>query len=112
MSWCEWEDHQELFWKADDNCSESENNEEDAMENGSKSVVNSGETLAMFDKLQVFLEENDVENEVLRSLTSLTQMLLYWPPRITMKRLLCVILSFAEILTGFWSSLYKADTFL
>ena len=47
------------------------------MEIGSKSVVNSGETLAMFDKLQVFLEENDVENEVLRSLTSLTQMLLY-----------------------------------
>ena len=34
------------------------------------------------------------------------------PPRITMERLLCVILSFAEILTCFWSNLYKADTCL
>ena len=47
------------------------------MENGSKSVVNSGEALAMLDKLQVFFEENDVEDEVLRSLTPLTKMLLY-----------------------------------
>ena len=82
------------------------------MENGSKSVVNSGEALAMLDKLQVFFEENDVEDEVLRSLTPLTKMLLYWHPRITMERLQCVILGFAEILTGFWSSLYKAETSL
>ena len=32
--------------------------------------------------------------------------------RITRERLLCVILSFAEILTSFWSNLYKADTCL
>ena len=31
----------------------------------------------MLDKLQVFFEKNDVENEVLRSLTPLTKMLLY-----------------------------------
>ena len=35
----------------DDNCSESEGNEEDAMEIDSKSAVNSGKTLAMLDKL-------------------------------------------------------------
>ena len=57
----------------DDNCSESEDNEEDAMEIDSKSAVNSGEALAMLDKLQVFFEENDAENEVLRSVTSLTK---------------------------------------
>ena len=33
-------------------------------------------------------------------------------PGITKETLLCVILGFAEILTGFWSKLYKADTFL
>ena len=54
-------------------CSESEDNEEDAMEIDSKSAVNSGEALAMLDKLQVFFEENDAENEVLRSVTSLTK---------------------------------------
>ena len=32
--------------------------------------------------------------------------------RITTERLLCVILGFAEILTSFWSNLYKADTCL
>ena len=29
-----------------------------------------------------------------------------------MQRLLCVILGFVEILTGFLSNLYKADTYL
>ena len=38
-----------------------------------KSVVNSGEALAILDKLQVFFEENDAENDVLRSVTSLTK---------------------------------------
>ena len=38
-----------------------------------QSAVNSGEALAMLDKLQVFFEENDAENEVLRSVTSLTK---------------------------------------
>ena len=57
----------------DDNCSNSEDNKEDAMQIDSKSAVNSGEALAMLDKLQVFLEENDAENDVLRSVTSLTK---------------------------------------
>ena len=57
----------------DNNCSESEDNEENAMEIDSKSAVDSGEALAMLDKLQVLFEENDAENEVLRSLTSLTK---------------------------------------
>ena len=57
----------------DDNCSNSEDNKEDAMKIDSKSAVNSGEALAMLDKLQVFLEENDAENDVLRSVTSLTK---------------------------------------
>ena len=39
----------------DNNCSESE-------EIHSKSALNSGEALAMLDKLQVFFEENDAEN--------------------------------------------------
>ena len=34
----------------DDNCSESEDNEEDAIEIDSKSAVNSGEALAMLDR--------------------------------------------------------------
>ena len=54
----------------DNNCSESEDNEENAMEIDSKSAVDSGEALAMLDKLQVLFEENDAENEVLRSLTN------------------------------------------
>ena len=37
---------------------------DDAMEINSKLVVNSGETLAMLDKLQFFFKENDAENEV------------------------------------------------
>ena len=49
----------------DDNCSESEDNEEDAMEIDSKSAVNSGKALAMFDNLQVFFEENDACDEFL-----------------------------------------------
>ena len=49
-----------------------EDNEEDANEIDSKSAVNSFEALAIYNKLQVFFEENDVENEVLRSVTSLT----------------------------------------
>ena len=57
----------------DDNYSNSEDNKEDAMKIDSKSAVNSGEALAMLDKLQVFLEENDAENDVLRSVTSLTK---------------------------------------
>ena len=39
----------------------------------SASAVNSSEVLAMLDKLQVFFEENNVENEVLRSVTLLTE---------------------------------------
>ena len=57
----------------DDNCSESDGNEEDTMEIDSKSTMNSGEALAMLDKLQVFFKENDAENEVLRSVTSITK---------------------------------------
>ena len=57
----------------DDNCSESKENEEDTMKIDSKSAVNSGEALAMLDKLQVFFEKNDVENEVLRSFPSLAK---------------------------------------
>ena len=57
----------------DNNCSESEDNEENAMEIDSKSAGDSGEALAMLDKLQVLFEENDAENEVLRGLTSLTK---------------------------------------
>ena len=45
------------------------------MDIDSKSAVNSGEALAMLDKLQVFFEENDSENEVLRSVTSLMKKL-------------------------------------
>ena len=51
--------------ETDDNCSESEDNEDDAMEIDSKSAVNSGEALND--------AENDAENEVLQSLTSLTK---------------------------------------
>ena len=43
------------------------------MEIDSNSVVNSDEALAMLDKLRVFFEENDAENEVLRNATSLTK---------------------------------------
>ena len=43
------------------------------MEIDSKSAVNSGEALAMLDRLQVFFKENDAENRVLRSVTSLTK---------------------------------------
>ena len=57
----------------DDNCSESEDNEEDAMEIDSKPAVNSGETFVTLDKLQVLFEENDAENEVLWSVTSWTK---------------------------------------
>ena len=53
----------------DSNCSESEDDEEDAMEIDSKSAVKSGEALAMLHKLQVFFEENDAENKVLGSVT-------------------------------------------
>ena len=49
----------------DGNCSESEDNKEDAMEIDSKSAVNSGKALAMFDNLQVFFEENDACDEFL-----------------------------------------------
>ena len=59
----------------DNNCSESEDDEEDAMKIDSKSAVNSGEALAMLDRLQVVFEENDAENKVLRSVTSLTKKL-------------------------------------
>ena len=43
------------------------------MEINSKPAVNSGETLAMFDKLKLFFEENDVENELLPSVVWLTK---------------------------------------
>ena len=43
------------------------------MEIDSTSAMNSSEVLAMLDKLQVFFEENNVENEVLRSVTLLTE---------------------------------------
>ena len=39
----------------------------------SKSAVNAAEALAMLDQLQVFFEENDAENEVLQSVSSLTK---------------------------------------
>ena len=54
-------------------CSESEDNEKDAMEIDSKSALNSGEALATLDKLQVFFEENNADNEVLWSVTSFTK---------------------------------------
>ena len=172
----------------DDNCSESEDNEEDAMEINSKSAVNSGKALAMLENLQIFFEENDAYDEFLWSVTSLMKRVKKWEynlkskkmslifssnlfcsyeykpkkywkrkinhlkefylqsmsslssfltkieirlsyrknstmmflsikksflsHRITTERLLCVILGFAEILTSFWSNLYKADTCL
>ena len=43
------------------------------LEIDSKPAVNSDEVLAMLDKLQVFFEKNDSENEVLWSVTSLTK---------------------------------------
>ena len=43
------------------------------LEVDSKPAVNSDEVLAMLDKLQVFFEKNDSENEVLWSVTSLTK---------------------------------------
>ena len=43
------------------------------MEINSKSAVNSGETLAMLDKLLVLFEEKHAKNEVLPSVTSLTR---------------------------------------
>ena len=43
------------------------------MESDSKSAVNSGEVLAMLDKLQVFFEESDAENEVLGRVALLTK---------------------------------------
>ena len=49
----------------DDNCSESEDNEEDVMEINSKSAVNSGKALAMLENLQIFFEENDAYDEFL-----------------------------------------------
>ena len=47
--------------------------EENEMKIDSKSAVNLGEDLAMLDKLQVFFEGNDTENEVLQNVTSLTK---------------------------------------
>ena len=46
---------------------------DEAMEINSKLVVNLGEALAMLDNLQLLFEENDAENEVLRSVVSLTK---------------------------------------
>ena len=43
------------------------------MEINWKSAVNSGEVLAILDKLQVFFEENNLRNEVWRSVSSLTK---------------------------------------
>ena len=43
------------------------------MQRKSESAVNSGEALEMLDKLQFFFEENGAENEVLRSVASLTK---------------------------------------
>ena len=57
----------------DNNCCESDDSKKDAMEMDSKSAVNAGEALAMLDQLQVFFEENDAENEVVQSVTSLTK---------------------------------------
>ena len=57
----------------DDHCCESKDNEENEMKIDSKSAVNSGEDLAMLDKLQVFFEGNNTENEVLQNVTSLTK---------------------------------------
>ena len=46
---------------------------DDAIDIKSKPAVNSGEPLAMLDKLQLFFEENDTENEVILSVVSLTK---------------------------------------
>ena len=43
------------------------------MEINSKSAVNSGETLAMLDKLLVLFDEKHAKNEVLPSAASLTR---------------------------------------
>ena len=43
------------------------------MEVNSKPAVNSGQALAMLDKLQFFFKENDAENEVSLSVVSLTK---------------------------------------
>ena len=42
------------------------------MEIDAEPAINSGEALEMLDKLQVFFEMNDAENDVLRSVASLT----------------------------------------
>ena len=57
--------------ESDDDGSDLEEDVDDAMEIDSKPAVNSGEALAMLDKLQLFFEENDTENKVLRSAFSL-----------------------------------------
>ena len=59
--------------ESDDDGSDLEEDVDDAMEINSKPAVNSGEALAMLDKLQLFFEENHAENEVLRSVVLLTK---------------------------------------
>ena len=44
----------------------------DVMEIDAEPAINSGEALENLDKLQVFFEMNDAENDVLRSVASLT----------------------------------------
>ena len=53
--------------ESDDDGSDLEEDVDDAMEINSKSAVNSGEALTMLDILHLFFEENDAENEFLRS---------------------------------------------
>ena len=57
---------------------------------------------SFFTKIEIKLRYNKISTIIVLSIKN----------RITMERLLCVILGFAEILTGFWSNLYKAGTCL
>ena len=59
--------------KSDDDGSDFKQNVDDAMEINSKPAVNSGQALAMLNKLQFFFKENDAENEVSLSVVSLTK---------------------------------------
>ena len=59
--------------ESDNDGSDLEEDIDEAMEINSKLAVNSGEALAMLHNLQLLFEENDAENEVLRSVVSLTK---------------------------------------
>ena len=59
--------------ESDDDGFDLEEDVDDAMETNSKPAVNSGGALAMLDKLQLFFEENDAENEALPCVVFLTK---------------------------------------